>query len=40
MRVEYSKDERAADELILIHRQTSEAISSRKVEVTLVLYSF
>jgi anaerobic magnesium-protoporphyrin IX monomethyl ester cyclase len=36
MRVEYSKGERASKELILLHRQTSEAISGRKMKVMLI----
>jgi len=31
MRVEYSKGERASKELILLHRQTWEATSGRKI---------
>jgi hypothetical protein len=33
MRVEYSKGERASKELILLHRQASEATSGRKMKV-------
>ena len=33
MRVEYSKGERASKELILLHRQTSEATSGRKFRI-------
>ena len=33
MRIEYSKGERASKELILLHRQTSETTSSRKMKV-------
>ena len=33
MRIEYSKGERASKELILLHRQTSEATSDRKMKV-------
>lgn len=33
MRIEYSKGERASKELILLHRQTSEAASGRKMKV-------
>ncbi len=36
MRVEYSKGERASKELILLHRQTSEATSGRKMRVMLI----
>ena len=36
MRVEYSKGERASKELILLHRQTSEATSGRKMKVMLI----
>jgi anaerobic magnesium-protoporphyrin IX monomethyl ester cyclase len=36
MRVEYSKGERASRELILLHRQASEATSGRKMKVMLV----
>ena len=36
MRIEYSKGERASKELILIHRQTSEATSGRKMKVMLI----
>lgn len=36
MRIEYSKGERASKELILLHRQTSEAASGRKMKVMLV----
>ncbi len=36
MRVEYSKGERASRELILLHRQTSEAASGRKMKVMLI----
>jgi len=36
MRIEYSKGERASKELILIHRQTSEATSCRKMKVMLI----
>ena len=36
MRVEYSKGERASKELILLHRQTSEATSGRKMKVLLI----
>ncbi|HEV8329404.1 MAG TPA: radical SAM protein [Nitrospiraceae bacterium] len=36
MRIEYSKGERASKELILLHRQTSEATSGRKVKVMLI----
>ena len=36
MRVEYSKGERASKELILLHRQTSEASSGRKMKVMLI----
>jgi len=36
MRVEYSKGERASKELILLHRQTSEANSGRKMKVMLI----
>jgi anaerobic magnesium-protoporphyrin IX monomethyl ester cyclase len=36
MRVEYTKGERASKELILLHRQTSEAASGRKMKVMLI----
>lgn len=36
MRVEYSKGELASKELILLHRQTSEATSGRKMKVMLI----
>jgi len=36
MRVEYSKGERASKELILLHRQTAEATSGRKMKVMLI----
>lgn len=36
MRVEYTKGERASKELILLHRQTSEAASGRKMKVLLI----
>ena len=36
MRVEYSKGERASKELILLHRQTSEATCGRKMKVLLI----
>ena len=36
MRIEYSKGERASKELILLHRQTSEATSGRKMKVLLI----
>ncbi|MGE5710853.1 MAG: B12-binding domain-containing radical SAM protein [Nitrospira sp.] len=36
MRIEYSKGERASKELILLHRQTSEATSGRKMKVMLI----
>ena len=36
MRVEYAKGERASKELILLHRQTSEATSGRKMKVMLI----
>jgi anaerobic magnesium-protoporphyrin IX monomethyl ester cyclase len=36
MRVEYSKGERASRELILLHRQTSEAAGGRKMKVMLI----
>ena len=36
MRVEYTKGERASKELILLHRQTSEATSGRKMKVLLI----
>jgi hypothetical protein len=36
MRIEYTKGERASKELILLHRQTSEATSGRKMKVMLV----
>jgi anaerobic magnesium-protoporphyrin IX monomethyl ester cyclase len=36
MRVEYSKGERASKELILLHRQTSETTSGRKMKVMLI----
>ncbi len=36
MKVEYSKGERASKELILLHRQTSEATSGRKMKVMLI----
>lgn len=36
MRVEYSKGERASKELILLHRQTSEADGGRKMKVMLI----
>jgi hypothetical protein len=36
MRVEYTKGERASKELILLHRQASEATSGRKMKVMLI----
>ena len=36
MKVEYFKGERASKELILLHRQTSEATSGRKMKVMLI----
>lgn len=36
MRIEYAKGERASKELILLHRQTSEATSGRKMKVVLI----
>ena len=36
MRVEYTKGARASKELILLHRQTSEATSGRKMKVLLI----
>jgi len=36
MRIEYSKGERASKELILLHRQASEATSGRKMKVMLI----
>src|SRR5947208_13309562 len=36
MRIEYAKGERASKELILLHRQTSEATSGRKMKVMLI----
>lgn len=36
MRVEYTKGERASKELILLHRQTSEAAGGRKMKVMLI----
>lgn len=36
MKIEYSKGERASKELILLHRQTSEATSGRKMKVMLI----
>ena len=36
MRIEYEKGERASKELILLHRQTSEATSGRKMKVLLI----
>lgn len=36
MKVEYSKGERASRELILLHRQTSDAASGRKMKVMLI----
>jgi anaerobic magnesium-protoporphyrin IX monomethyl ester cyclase len=33
MRVEYAKGERASNELILLHRQTWEATSGRKIRI-------
>lgn len=36
MRIEYSKGERASKELILLHRQTSETTSGRKMKVMLI----
>ncbi len=36
MRVEYSKGERASRELILLHRQTSDAAGGRKMKVMLI----
>jgi hypothetical protein len=36
MRIEYSKGERASKELILLHRQSSEATSGRKMKVMLI----
>ncbi len=36
MRIEYSKGERASKELILLHRQSSEATSGQKMRVMLI----
>jgi radical SAM superfamily enzyme YgiQ (UPF0313 family) len=36
MRIEYSKGERASKELLLLHRQSSEATSGRKMKVMLI----
>jgi len=36
MRIEYSKGERASKELVMLHRQTSEAASGRKMKVLLI----
>ncbi|WHZ21251.1 MAG: hypothetical protein OJF47_000363 [Nitrospira sp.] len=36
MRIEYTKGERASKELILLHRQASEATSGRKMKVMLI----
>ena len=36
MRIEYSKGERTSKELILLHRQTSEATSGRKMKVSFM----
>ena len=36
MRVEYTKGERASKELMMLHRQTSEASSGRKMKVLLI----
>ena len=36
MRIEYSKGERTSKELILFHRQASEATSGRKMKVMLI----
>ncbi len=36
MRVEYSKGERASKELIMLHREASEATSGRKMKVLLI----
>ncbi len=36
MRIEYSKGERASKELILLHREASEATSGRKMKVLLI----
>ena len=36
MKIEYSKGEIASKELILLHRQTSEATSGRKMKVMLI----
>src|SRR5437899_10133653 len=36
MRIEYAKGELASKELILLHRQTSEATSGRKMKVMLI----
>jgi anaerobic magnesium-protoporphyrin IX monomethyl ester cyclase len=33
MRVEYEKGEQSSKELILLHRQTSEATSGRKIRI-------
>ena len=35
MRIEYSKGERASKELILLHRQTSEATSGRRMKAAV-----
>ena len=36
MRIEYTKGERASKELILLHREASEATSGRKMKVLLI----
>jgi hypothetical protein len=36
MRIEYSKGARASRELVMLHRQTSEAASGRKMKVVLI----
>ena len=36
MRIEYSKGERASKELIMLHREASEATSGRKMKVMLI----
>ena len=36
MRIEYTKGERASKELIMLHREASEASSGRKMKVLLI----
>ncbi|NOT23836.1 MAG: hypothetical protein HOP22_14095 [Nitrospiraceae bacterium] len=36
MRIEYTKGERASKELIMLHREASDAVSGRKMKVLLI----